>query len=181
MRVTTVVSICLLAASAMLAFGCSRSNDKTMNGNSSIQPTILRVTPADGATRVPRSASIGIKFNMPMDTVTVMSGLHFSGGKDMQRWMDSVDVMGGMNHMGMMNREQMMQCLDSLQMKGHFLWNANLDSCQFTPDSMMATNTEHMTFMYGQVKSYGGMMMNMGGSGMMGSDSGFTYHFITAP
>jgi hypothetical protein len=99
----------------------------------------------------------------------------------MQMWMDSMNAAGGMNHMGMMDRDNMMQMMDTLQMKGHFLWNATLDSCQFTPDSMMAANTEHMTFMYGQIKSHSGMMMNMGGSGMMGSDTGFTYHFTTAP
>lgn len=83
--------------------------------------------------------------------------------------------------MGMMDRDHMMQMMDTLQMNGHFQWNAALDSCQFTPDSMMAANTGHMTFMYGQIKSHSGMMMNMGGSGMMGSDTGFTYHFTTAP
>ena len=77
-------------------------------------------------------------------------------------WMDSLNMMGGMNHMEMMDRDRMMQMMDTLQMEGHFLWNAALDSCQFTPDSMMAGNTEHMTFMYGQIKSHSGIMMNMG-------------------
>jgi len=181
-RNTTIVGICLVAALAtLLAIGCSSSNDKMMNNDSNAQPAILRITPANGATAVSRSASVGIKFNTSMDTTTVMSGFHFSGGPGMQMWMDSMNTMGGMNQMGMMDCDNMMQMMDSLQLNGHFHWNATLDSCQFTPDSMMAANTEHMTFMYGQIKSHSGMMMNMGGGGMMGSDTGFTYHFTTAP
>jgi hypothetical protein len=181
-RYTTIVGICLVVASVtLLAIGCSSSNDKVTNNNSNAQPVILRITPANGATGVSKSASVGIKFNTSMDTATVMSGFHFSGGPGMQTWMDSMNTIGGMNHMGMMGRDRMMQMMDTLQMKGHFLWNGALDSCQFTPDSMMAANTEHMTFMYGQIKSHAGMMMNMGGSGMMSSDTGFTYHFTTTP
>ena len=182
MRTTTVVGIALVVASAtLLAVGCSSSNDKMMNNDSNTQPSILSITPANGATAVSRSASVGIKFNMPMDTTSVMSGFHFSGGSGMQMWMDSMNAMGGMNHMGTMDSDNMMQWMDTLQMQGHFQWNAAFDSCQFAPDSMMAANTEHMTFMYGQMKSQSGMMMNMGGNGMMGSETGLTYHFTTAP
>lgn len=181
MKIMRILGVCLSAALAtILVVGCG-SNDKMMNSNSNTQPSIVRVSPANGATAVSKSASIGIKFNMAMDTATVMNSFHLSGGASMQMWMDSMNAMGGMSGTTMMNRDQMMQMMDSLQMKGHFQWNTARDSCRFIPDSMMAGNTQHMTLMYGQMKSQSGMMMNMGGNGMMSSDSGFTYHFTTEP
>jgi hypothetical protein len=180
-KIRIILGIFLVAVTAMiLAIGCSSSSDKVINNNPNTQPVILRITPANGASLVSRTASIGIKFNTPMDTTTVMSGFHFSGGPGMLLWMDSMHTTGGMMHMGGVDRDHMMQWMDTLQMNGHFMWNAALDSCQFAPDSIMSANTEYMTFMYGQIKSHGGMMMNMGGNGMMSSDTGFTYHFTTA-
>ena len=178
---TVVISILLAALAVLLAAGCNNSNDMMTNSNPSTQPAIVRVAPANSAVGVPVSSSVGIKFNTPMDTLSVMAGFHFSGGSSMQMWMDSVNHMGGMAHMGTAQKSHMMQVMHSLELHGHFQWNAGFDSCLFTPDSTMMFNTSYMTFMYGQIKSTGGMMMNMGGSGMMSSDTGFMYHFMTAP
>jgi len=169
----TVVAIGLIA-------GCNGSHDKMMgsnNGNGT-SPVVLRVYPADGTANGPTTASINVKFNMPMDTISVMQAFHFSGGPNMQMWMDSMSHQGGM---GGMDMNRMMALMDSIQIHGHLQWNQGGDSCRFIPDSTMAPGTDYMLLIYGLIKSHDGMMMSMGSGGMMGSNTGYEYHFHTTP
>jgi len=181
MRNVVIAAIGILVMTAIISVsGCSSSTNSMMNGNNSVQPAILRASPVNGATGVATTASVDIKFKTPMDTVSVMTSFHFTGGSNMQSWMDSVNHLGGLGHMDQMDMNRMMQLMDSVQIRGTFQWNQNLDSCRFIPDSAMMGATEHMIFMYGQMMSSSEMMMDMGG-GMMSSDTGFTFHFTTAP
>ena len=174
-----LVSSAFVGAVVLTVIGCSGESDKVTDSDRGIEPAILRIFPANGAVAVSTGVAVGVRFNTPMDTSSVMAGFHLSGGSDMQVWMDSVDHIGGMAHMNMNQQGQMMQWMDSLQFDGHFAWNESLDSCTFHPDSVLEAGTDHMIFMFGQMKSRGGVMMDMGG-GMMVSDTGFTYHFRTA-
>ncbi len=181
MKNVLIAAIGILVMTAIISVsGCSSSTDRMMNGNNGVQPAILRVSPANGATGIAATTSVGVKFNTPMDTLSVMAGFHFSGDSNMQSWMDSVNYQGGMGEMPQTDMNRMMQMMDSVHIRGIFQWNQNLDSCRFIPDSAMMGATEHMIFMYGQMMSSSGMMMDMG-SRMMSSDTGFTFHFTTAP
>lgn len=182
MKKAVIFAYCGLALIALIvAFGCADSPESTISGGDNFRPVLLRVYPADGTVGVATTNTVGLKFNTSMDTLSVMAGFHFSGGSNMQLWMDSVDNQGGMGHMTQVDMNRMMQLMDSIEIRGTFQWNQNLDSCQFIPDSAMMGDTEHMIFIYGQMMSGNGMMMDMGRSGMMDSDIGFTYHFTTAP
>ncbi len=181
MKNVLIAAIGILVMAAIISVsGCSDSTNGMMNGNNNVQPAILRVSPANGATGIATTALVGIKFNTPMDTLSVMAGFYFSGGSNMSSWIDSVNYQGGMGHMNRMDRNRMMQMMDSIQIHGTFQWNQNHDSCRFIPNSAMMGATEHMIFMYGQMMSSGGMMMDMGG-GMMSSHTGLTFHFTTVP
>lgn len=167
------LSILVLAA---MGLGCGDDHHNMMSNNSGTGGAILRVYPADGATNVPMSAAIAVKFNRKMDTISVMNNLRLMGGGEMHEWMDTAAHHGGMGHMSMRDMDHMMNWMDSIAMGGAFSWNQAIDSCEFVPTAGMLANQEHMIFMY-----EGGMMDHNGG--MMGSnhtdDQYHSYHFMT--
>ncbi len=159
----------------VFAFGCDNDHHNAMS-NSGVSTAILRVYPNDGEVGVSTSASIAVKFNRKMDTLSVMNNLHLMEGAGMHMWMDTTAHHGGMGNMTMGDMDHMMNWMDSIAMPGSFSWNATLDSCEYTPASGMMSNEEHMIFM-----DEGGMMDHNGG--MMGphhaGDQYHSYHFMT--
>ena len=173
-RTTGLLIVMGLATAGVWISGCDDDNGSMMGRNNNASPYVVRISPPDGATSVATTALIGIKFNLPMDTTSVMAGFHFSGGSPMRDWMDTLELHGSI---GMMNMNHMMNWMDSIEQHGRFHWNAARDSCEFIPDSLLAPNTEHMVFMYGAVRSHSGMMMDMN----QFQYDGYMNHFQTGP
>jgi len=171
----TIVFLAILVL-ATLSPGCNGHHDSMMSTNGSISDAILNIYPAEGATGVSVFSSVAVKFNRIMDTSSIMNNLQLMGGKDMNDWMDTVAEHGGMEHMPMRDREDMMNWMDSTAIPGTFSWNEAMDSCEFTPDTQMSANLEHMIFM-----DIGSMMDHSGG--MMGSNNAndryLSHHFTT--
>lgn len=170
-RTVAVVFICLSID------GCGDDDNPARNQNNGTAPAITAVSPANGTVNVSRSSAIGIRFSVSMDTNSVMGSFHLSGGPEMALWMDSVGHHQGMGGMGMMNMDHMMQWMDTIEYSGQWHWNASRDSCWFVPDSMLMSNADHMIYMYGTVRSQGGMMMDMDTM----QYGGPMYHFRTTP
>ena len=180
MKNTILVSLALGALLLVsLIIGCGKSgNDQITNPNTKSGLTV-RMTPANGATGVATNAAIGIKFSAPMDTLSVMSRLFFTGGSSMQMWMDSMNHSGGGGHESHhTDPNRMLTLMDSLQLHGHFAWNETMDSCSFTPDSLMMPGTTHMMIMDPGMMSGSGMKMEMD---MDGTSEPMEFHFTTAP
>lgn len=119
-------------------------------------PTILEVSPDNGASGVIRNSNLSVRFDSPMDTASVSNNFHLSGGDKMQQWMDSMSNLPDMNGMGQQHRDSMMTWMDSIEYTGDFEWNDDLDSCVFYPDSMLEANAEHMIFLDYGIKSVDG-------------------------
>ena len=171
----TFLLVTALAITAIWPLGCSDDDHGPMHGNNNTQsPQIVGIYPQDGATGVSTAASISIKFDVPMDTTSVMANFHLAGNSAMHDWMDTLDHYHGM---GMMDMDHMMEWMDSIHYSGHFQWNGAMDSCQFIMDSSLMPNTDHMMFMYGDVKGHNGMMMDMHNL----EYDGYMYHFRTGP
>jgi hypothetical protein len=155
--------------------GCdTEDHHRSMNNDTGQLPQIVSVYPPDGATGVATTTAVNITFDMPMDTLSVMAGFHFTGGDDMHEWMDSLEHH---SNMGTMNMNHMMDWMDSIEYHGQFYWNENMDSCRFVPDSTLMPNTDYMLFLYGNIKSHNGMMMDRHHLDY----DGYMYHFRTGP
>lgn len=174
MKHTTLpLAAMLLAIAALWFFGCDDDDHGPMHGdNISQSPQIVSVFPEDNATDVSTTASISIKFDSPMDTSSVMDGFHYSGGLQMHDWMDTLEHYSSM---GMMDMNHMMNWMDSIEHHGQFHWSENMDSCEFVPDSPMEPDTEYMILIYGNIRSYNGMLMDMHHLDY----DGYMYHFQT--
>lgn len=174
----TFLLVTALALAAIWSLGCQDSNHGNMHSNnSSSTPHLLAVYPGDSATGVSTAASFSLKFDSHMDTTSVMANFHLAGSSPMHDWMDTLDHYYGVGGMGMMDMDHMMDWMDSIQYPGHFQWNGAMDSCQFIMDSPLMPNTDHMMFMYGDVKGHNGMMMDMHHLDY----DGYMYHFRTGP
>jgi len=166
--VAVVVTVIRLA-------GCGTENNlHSMNNDTNQLPQIVSVYPPDGATGVATTTEVSIAFDTPMDTMSVMASFHLVGGDDMHEWMDSLEHH---NHMSMMDMDDMMDWMDSIEYHGRFHWNENMDSCRFVPDSSLMPNTDYMLFLYGDLHSHDGMMMDRHHLDY----DGFMYHFQTGP
>ncbi len=124
-------------------------------------PGLESVWPADGANNVSRNPIITLSFDMPMDTHSVRSNFHFSGGAEMHEWLDSLDHHQGMGGMGMIDMGHMMDWLADFEDGGQFDWNAAMDSCQFRPDSTLMSDADYLIYLYGDVHAHDGGMMDM--------------------
>jgi hypothetical protein len=158
-HIAFVASLVLLGA--MLVTACS-SADKTPTGsNTTLAPVVTRVYPADRSVDVPVNATLSIKFNTPMDTLSVLNHMHLSGGQHMETWMDSLVNNGGMHGgMGMgMSWGDMMHWMDSIHVPGQFHWNGTLDSCDFIPGAALDHMTDYMLIMTDSMMSQQGYFM----------------------
>ena len=172
-----VITVGVAAASSLLFGGCGSDSNSTGNQLTSTVPSVATVSPANGATNVSRTTTIGMRFTTPMDTNSVMGAFHLSGGSDMHLWMDSVGHHQGMGHMGMMDMDHMMQWLDSIEFHGEWHWNDTRDSCWFVPDSTLMSDADHMIYLYGEMQSQMGMRMSMDTM----QYGGPMFHFHTQP
>lgn len=172
-----VLPVCVAVASSLLFSGCGNDSNSTGNQLTSTIPSVAAVSPANGATQVPRITNIGMRFNTPMDTSSVMRAFHLSGGTPLSLWMDSVGHHQGMGHMGMMDMDHMMQWMDSIEFHGQWHWNDTRDSCWFAPDSILVADADHMIYLHGDMYSQMGMRMNMDTT----QYGGPMFHFHTQP
>ncbi len=160
-RLGIFLTCLMLAALIVFIAGCSDDAHDITGNNSVGSPKILSVSPADESTNVPIGSLISIKFDMAMDSLSVMNSFYFSGGDDMHDWMDSLNFYQNMGGMGnMMDMDHMMDWMDSIHISGEFQWNESMDSCQFTPGTMMS-NTEYLIYMNGDIMSQDSTMMDM--------------------
>ena len=182
MKTTGLVSLALGALLLVsLNIGCGRAdnNQVTNPATNDGQSLTIRITPSNGATGVATNAAIGIKFSAPMDTLSVMSRLFFTGGSSMQMWMDSMNHSGSGGHESHhADPNRMLTLMDSLQLRGYFAWNETMDSCSFVPDNLMMPGTTHMMIMDPGMMSGNGMTMEMDANG---SNESMAFHFTTAP
>lgn len=179
MRVVMAVGLTGILLVGVFLAGCSNNVEEQISGSANEVTTIASVYPADGATGVPRSTSIAIRFSGPVDTLSVMNNLHLSGGQPMHEWYDSLGHYGGFGMMNMAMANHMMNWMDSIQTPGHYSWNDTRDSCQFVPDSELLSNADYLCLLYedGMNDGHGGMM-----GGSHPADSGYyMYGFTTSP
>lgn len=161
--------------------GCSSSGDDKVNNpdTDTSRPLTVRVSPANGAVDISTNATIAMTFSEPMDTLSVMSRLYFTGGSSMQMWMDSMDHSGGGGHESHhTDPNRMYTLMDSLQLRGRFAWNGSLDSCRFIPDSLLRSGTSYLLQIDAGIMTVDGMTMDMDendGTEVM------RFHFTTAP
>lgn len=173
--------IVLSFALVLMTNGCNSSGDNKVNNpeTDTGRPLTVRVSPASGAAGISTNATIAIAFSEPMDTLSVMSRFYFTGGSSMQMWMDSMDHSGGGGHESHhQDPNRMTTLMDSLQLRGHFVWNGRLDSCDFVPDSLFRPGTSYMVQIDAGMTSADGNIMEMdinGGTEVM------RFHFTTAP
>lgn len=167
-----VLGIGIAAVFALTLWGCGDNHDAT---RSDLQPALLSVSPGDNAAGVNRDATIRIHFNMPMDTASVRRNFHLTGGEEMEAWMDSLTHHRGMGGMDMINMGHMMDWIDSIQYSGQFHWDATMETCEFTPDSAMMPDADHMIYLYDGVKAFNTEMMEMNSQPF----GGMVFHFRT--
>ncbi len=162
---TLATAVLATAAIVLTAVGCSK--DETTAPVTSGTPQLVAVYPSDGATNVPTGTGISLVFNGPMDTASVRTAFHFSGGAAMYEWMDSLSHhvqtggMGGMMGGHYQDMDHMMTWMDSIEEHGSFEWNDALDSCIYWPDSALESGTNYMSLMYGNIEGMGGGMRMM--------------------
>jgi hypothetical protein len=154
------MALVLLAFGVWLS-GCS--DDDSVSRVAEVQPLVVSVSPQDGATDVPTANAIVMTFNTPIDTMSVMEHFHCSGGDEMWEWMDSLQHHGSGpgpgGHMGDM--DHMMEWMRDIEHPGEFDWNDEMTECVFRPDTGFSPHTDYMIYLEGDVRSHGGMMMDM--------------------
>jgi len=142
-------------------WGCS--DDSPMMSGSGTRPTLLSVSPVDGAINVLPAETIELVFSGPMDTGSVYANFCLLGGEAMLAVMDSL---AGMH--SSMDYSRMMQWMHGMSVPGHYQWNSGKDRCRFRPDSTLQPNTRHMIFIGRGMMGAGSGMMNE--NRMMGKD-----------
>ncbi|MDF1545858.1 MAG: Ig-like domain-containing protein [bacterium] len=149
-----------------------------MSTNNTTEATILSVHPVDGTSGVLTSTSVAVKFSRTMETMSVMSNFHLSGGTEMHEWRDSLAHSGGWGMMNMNQQNHMMNWMDSIHTAGVFHWNSNRDSCRFVPNTPLDSNTDYLCVLDGsgmrdhQGGMMGGMSQNDDGHHMFGFSTG---------
>lgn len=165
-RTSLILAISTVALLLVAVAGCSNNDSRVVNmDNSEITPQAVSVFPKDGAQGVNPSAHVSIRFSGPMDTSSVDSHFYLSGGASMHEWMDSLENShhGGMHGGdGWMDMDHMYEWMDSIQWRGEFHWNDDMDSCYFIPDSLLAGHTDYMFMLFGDVRGMNGHQMHMG-------------------
>jgi hypothetical protein len=151
-------------ALVFLAFGVGFSgcsDNDSVSPVAEVQPLVVNVSPQDGTTEVPTTNPIIMTFNIPMDTMSVMEHFHCSGGDEMWEWMDSLQHHGSGHggHMGDM--DHMMEWMRDIEYHGDFGWNDEMTECVFRPNNGFSPHTDYMIYLEGDVRSHGGMVMDM--------------------
>ena len=170
----SAVALGLFVLGAWLS-GCSEDNP--VSGITEGEPSVVSVSPRDGATDVPTSGAIVMTFNLPMDTMSVMGHFYCSGGDEMWQWMDSLQHHGPGGGGGMADMDHMMEWMRDIEHPGEFDWNDEMTECVFRPDTGFSPHTDYMIYLEDGIRSQRGMMMDMHHL----QYDGLMIHFRTGP
>lgn len=166
-------------AGALLA-GCSNHSPSMMSPAS---PTLVSVSPADGATGVRLDEALTLTFSAPVDRDVVQREFHLISEPAIAD--SACPDSATMSHPDMehcMADSAMMRHLDERHAtSGSFSWNAAGTACTFRPDAWMTPTTRSMIHIgRGVTDMMGGSMdgtMGGHGSGTMSGD--MMLHFTT--
>ena len=159
------VVIAGLLAGALLA-GCSHESMLTL---STVRPTLIGVSPADGATGVRLDEALTLTFSAPVDRDVVQREFHLISEPAIAD--SACPDSATMSHPDMthcMADSAMMRHLDERHAtSGSFSWNAAGTACTFRPDAWMTPATRNMIHIgRGVTDMMGGSMDGtMGGHG----------------
>lgn len=167
------VAVLLLAAIA----GCSKQT------YSPVQPTpetLLKLTPADGATSVRLDAPVSLAFGVAVDPATAERGIHLVSEADMSASCPDPGMGAHGSMDAIMNDPTMLAHMDSLHsVHGSFVWDASGTTCTFFPDSLMRGQTRYMVHMSREMLDMMGRMGGGMGSGPMTGSGDMVTHFTT--
>lgn len=170
--------IALIPVFLLLAAGCSKNTPVDPTGAAA--PSVLQVTPPNGATAVRLDASVTLDFGVTVDTDTVENGFRLISEADMTGSCPdpTMPMHGSMD--AVMADSALMAHMDAYHsLRGSFAWNEPRSVCTFTPDSLMRPQTRHMIHlgrtMLEMMDRRGGSM----GSGPMTGSGDMVPHFTT--
>lgn len=169
-----VAALVLISAVIWLA-GCGKDNP--VSSSTPQLPSIVSVSPPDGATGIPTSATVSIQFDMPMNTESVMADSYLAGGDEMHAWMDSLTHHNGSGGGSMMDMDEMMEWMHRIAMPGEYHWNGAHDFCEFVADNGLMPDTDYMIFIGAGMRSHSGGSMHTHDPRY----DGYMFHFRTAP
>ena len=145
----------------VLAFGFWGCNHDNAVSSAAADPQLVSVSPANGATDVPTTQAITMKFNTPMDPYSVTSDFHCAGGEEMHKWMDALQHPAHQHPMTDQEMDHMMQWMHDIESPGTFEWSHNMMVCTFHPRGGLSPDTDYMIYFGEGARSQGGGMMNM--------------------
>ena len=169
-----------LTALILFAFGTwisGCSDNDSVSGIAEVRPIVASTSPMNGETNVLTSSRIVMKFNIPMDTMSIMGYFHCSGGDEMWEWMDSLQHHGPGSGGRMSGMDHMMEWMRDFEHPGEFSWNEEMTQCVFRPDNGFLPQTDYMIYLEDGVRSHGGQMMDMHHL----QYDGLMIHFRTGP
>ncbi len=168
MKFRFLLTFTVIALLGAIWLGCSKDTKITSYLD---QPgLVLSISPTDGSTSVPTSASVTIAFSSSMDREAFQQDFIFLSGQMMQEFMDSLAYM----HSGP-DSMHMRQMYHQYCIQGEFHWNNQSDTCVFQPGSALSPMTEHMLYLM----QHREQQMHMHHNGEVMSED-FMSHFTTA-
>lgn len=168
-----------LLAGSLLA-GCSH---ESMSPLSMVRPTLIGVSPTDGATGVRLDEALTLTFSAPVDREVVQREFHLISEPAIAD--SACPDSATMSHPDMthcMADSAMMRHLDERHStSGNFSWNVAGTACTFRPDAWMTPMTRNMIHIgRGVTDMMGGSMDGMmGGHGSGAMTGDMTLHFTT--
>jgi hypothetical protein len=170
---TLVVTTLVLASAAVWFGGCGGDH---ISSSAIHSPSLLSVSPPDGADEVAASTAITVQFDAPMDTKSVTANMYLTCGDDMHEWMDSFTGRGGMGGGHMMGMDDMIEWMHRIETPGDYHWNDAHDVCEFVPQGGLKPDVDYMLFIGEGMRSDNGGMMRTRHDGY----DQYMYHFHTA-
>jgi Big-like domain-containing protein len=166
MRQLLVLAVPLILGVA----GCSEQSTSPRTA------TLVRITPADGATQVSAESPVTLEFAAALERTTVEAGFHLIADWDTSQscpdW--NMGRHGSMD--SMMGDRTSMQHMDRYHSTaGAFHWNSAGTVCTFTPSSPMLSQTRYMVHLGAGMVRNGQPMMG----GMMNPSGDMFVHFRT--
>jgi hypothetical protein len=157
-RFSFYITALILLTFGVLLSGCNDCDSITRNVEP--KPLVISVSPQDGATDVSPAGLIVMKFNTPMNAMSVMEHFHCSGGDEMWEWMDSLQHHGSGFGRHMSDMDHMMEWMSEIEHHGEFNWNDEMTECEFHLDAGFSPHNDYMIYLKGDIRSQGGKMMD---------------------
>lgn len=157
--------------------GCSK---RTANPVQPAPSSVLKSTPADGATAVRLDAGVALDFGVAVDRTVVENGFHLVSEADMNGPCpdSSMAIHGSMD--SVMGNPTMLAHMDAFHStRGGFAWNDAGTVCTFMPDTLMQAQTRYMMHMDRAMLDMMGRMGGMMAAGQMTSSGDMVAHFTT--